>query len=134
VKGAAPAGKPRAAAVTLPGGGVIRGSGTTRPPISTTNTPVGPAVSRTSTGSVIPAPPVAPAVLVPEPNPPATSHAAGQMNGKALVHYRKAEMSLRRGDVRGGLLNIKMAIAADPQSSFLRSALIEVEAELGKKP
>jgi hypothetical protein len=43
-------------------------------------------------------------------------------------------MSLRRGDLRGALLNIKMAIAADPQSQFLRQALGEVEQELKQNP
>ena len=58
---------------------------------------------------------------------------SGQMNGKALIYYRKAELALRRGDVKGALLQVKMAIAGDPQSAFLRSALVEIEAELAKK-
>lgn len=71
--------------------------------------------------------------------PEATSTPSGglattSMNSKALVHYRKAELALRRGDVRGGLLQIKMAIAADPGSTFLRTALGEMEKELTKKP
>jgi hypothetical protein len=59
---------------------------------------------------------------------------SGAMNGKALIYYRKAELALRRGDLKGALLQMKMAIAGDPQSTFLRSALVEIEAELGKKP
>jgi hypothetical protein len=59
---------------------------------------------------------------------------APQMTSKALIHYRKAEMSLRRGDLTQAVLYLKMAIASDPQSSFLRTALTEVEAEVGKKP
>lgn len=55
-----------------------------------------------------------------------------QMSSKALVHYRKAEMALRRGDARTGVLHLKLAIAADPQSAFLRTALAEVEAELAR--
>ncbi len=130
----------RGGAISLPGGGVIRGTGTTRPPISTTNTPVGPAVPRTMTpmasaAAIAPAAAApAPAVLVPEPVAPAAAHASGQMNSKALLYYRKAELALRQGDIRGGMLNLKMAIAADPQSTHLRSALSEVEAELAKKP
>ena len=58
---------------------------------------------------------------------------SGQMNGKALIYYRKAEMALRRGDLKGALLQMKMAIAGDPQSPFLRSALVEIEAELAKQ-
>jgi hypothetical protein len=59
---------------------------------------------------------------------------AGQMSSKALIYYRKAELCLRRGDLRGSVLQLKMAIATDPQSSFLRTALAEVEVEVGKKP
>ena len=70
------------------------------------------------------------------PPPPVTGPlpAAQAMSSKALVHYRKAELSLRRGDLPQAVLQLKMAIASDPQSSFLRSALAEVEAEVGKKP
>ncbi len=57
-----------------------------------------------------------------------------QMNGRALVYYRKAEIALRRGDLKGAILQIKMAIASDPASAFLRSALAEVDAELRKGP
>ena len=58
--------------------------------------------------------------------------AAGTMTSKALVYYRKAELALRRGDLPGAILQLKMAIAADPLSTFLRTALTEVEAEVGK--
>jgi hypothetical protein len=57
-----------------------------------------------------------------------------RMSSKALVHYRKAELALRRGELTGAVLHLKMAIASDPQSAFLRSALVEVEAEVTKKP
>jgi hypothetical protein len=60
--------------------------------------------------------------------------ASGAMTSKALVYYRKAEAALRRGDLRGALLQLKMAIAADPLSTLLRNALSEVEAEVSKKP
>ena len=56
-----------------------------------------------------------------------------QMSSKALVYYRKAEMSLRQGDLRAGILNLKMAIAADPHSHFLRQALTNLEQELKKQ-
>jgi hypothetical protein len=75
-------------------------------------------------------PPASKAVAVPDEavgSPP-------RMSGKALVHYRKAELALRRGDLTGAVLHLKMAIASDPQSGFLRSALAEVEAEVMKKP
>jgi len=58
---------------------------------------------------------------------------SGAMNGKALIYYRKAELAIRRGDLKGAVLQMKMAIAGDPQSSFLRTAMAEIEAELGKK-
>jgi hypothetical protein len=63
--------------------------------------------------------------------PPAAPPA---MTSKALVHYRKAELCLRHGDLMQAVLQLKMAIASDPQSTFLRSALAEVEAEVRKKP
>lgn len=60
--------------------------------------------------------------------------ASGQMTSKALIYYRKAELALRRGDLKGAILQLKMAVAADPQSAFLRTALAEVEAEVAKNP
>jgi len=61
-----------------------------------------------------------------KPGPP------GAMSSRALLHYRKAEICLRRGDLKDAVLQLKMAIACDPQSVFLRTALAEVEAEVGK--
>jgi hypothetical protein len=58
---------------------------------------------------------------------------AQAMGPKALLYYRKAELALRRGDLTGALLQLKMAIASDPHSRLLRSALAEIEAEV-KKP
>jgi hypothetical protein len=55
-----------------------------------------------------------------------------QMNQRALLYYRKAEIALRRGDLKGAILQIKMAIASDSASAFLRTALAEVETELRK--
>jgi hypothetical protein len=68
------------------------------------------------------------------PPPPTVSGASGAMTSKALVYYRKAEGALRRGDLKGAILQLKMAIAADPVSPMLRTALGEVEAEVSKKP
>ncbi|HLL23566.1 MAG TPA: DnaJ domain-containing protein [Kofleriaceae bacterium] len=65
---------------------------------------------------------------------PQAAPATQQMTSKALIYYRKAELSLRRGELRGALLHLKMAIAADPQSTLLRTALAEVEAEVAKTP
>jgi hypothetical protein len=64
--------------------------------------------------------------------PAPTGHASQSMSPKALVYYRKAELSLKRGDLKGALLQIKLAIASDPASAFLRTALAEVELEFRK--
>jgi hypothetical protein len=69
------------------------------------------------------------AVALQDPPPINAAHA---MTSKALLYYRKAELALRRGDLTGALLQLKMAIASDPQSQLLRSALAEVEAEVRK--
>jgi hypothetical protein len=68
------------------------------------------------------------------PTTPSSGVAAHSMNSKALIYYRKAEMALRRGDLRGAVMQMKMAIAGDPGSTFLRAALGEMEKELTKKP
>ena len=87
-------------------------------------------------GSTVPTTTVIP--TSPSPNRAVSADApanpAQMMNSKALIHYRKAELSLRRGELTGAVLQLKMAIASDPQSAFLRSALSEVEAEVSKKP
>lgn len=62
----------------------------------------------------------------------ADAEGADAMSPKALLHYRRAELCLRRGDLKGAVLQLKMAIACDPQAAFLRTALAEVEAEVGK--
>jgi hypothetical protein len=66
--------------------------------------------------------------------PPVTTGVAGAMSSKALIYYRKAELCLKRGDLRGAMLQLKMAIGTDPGSTFLRTALHEVEAEVRKGP
>lgn len=67
------------------------------------------------------------------PRSPTTPGIGAPMNSKALIYYRKAEMCLRQGDLKTAVLNMKMAIAGDPQSTFLRTALAEIESELAKK-
>lgn len=76
----------------------------------------------------------APSMAVPAtPAGPAPAASATQsMSSKALVYYRKAELSLKRGDLKGAVLQLKLAIAADPASVFLRTALAEVELEVRK--
>ncbi|HUQ08301.1 MAG TPA: DnaJ domain-containing protein [Kofleriaceae bacterium] len=51
---------------------------------------------------------------------------ASAMNPRALAFYRRAEGAQRTGDKAAALLQIKMAIAADPKSTFLRAALAEL--------
>jgi hypothetical protein len=82
--------------------------------------------------------PSAPSPSAPPPvtpsGPAPAANAAQAMNSKAILYYRKAELALKRGDLKSALLQIKLAIAADPQSGFLRSALAEVEVELKRGP
>jgi DnaJ domain len=51
---------------------------------------------------------------------------ANAMSPRALVHYRRAELSLRRGATAEALLHLRLAVATDPHSSFLRRALAEL--------
>lgn len=74
-------------------------------------------------------PPVAPQQAGPVPGGATTGQ---QMSPKALVYFRKAELCLKRGDLKGAVLQLKLAVASDPTSSFLRSALAEVELEARK--
>ncbi|HEY0251936.1 MAG TPA: hypothetical protein VGC41_10435 [Kofleriaceae bacterium] len=64
--------------------------------------------------------------------PGAITGVAGAMSSRALVYYRKAELCLKRGDLTGATLQLKMAIGTDPASTFLRTALHEVEGEIRK--
>lgn len=97
-----------------------------------------PVVSRTATatpssGSRIVQPASAPADAgLPASEPPAD--AAEAMSPKALPYYRKAETCLKRGDLRGAILQLKLAINTDPTSAFLRTTLAEVETEARKTP
>lgn len=77
-----------------------------------------------------PASPTPPAPSAPAAAPgtpaPAAVDPARAMNGRALALYRRAEGALRTGDRASAILNIKMAIAADPSSQLLRGALAEL--------
>lgn len=121
----------------------------TRPtrPASTTTPPAGVPIARP--GSTTPPPATRPGSTMPPPaarpasatTPPAAgaagalpsgTKAEGAMSSKALTYFRKAEISLRRGDLKGAILQLKLACATDPTSAFLRSALAEVETEVRK--
>lgn len=54
------------------------------------------------------------------------------MSQKSLLYYRKAELALKRGDLKGAILQLKLACATDPASTFLKTALAEVETEVRK--
>lgn len=60
------------------------------------------------------------------------NNSANAMSSRAILYYRKAELALKRGDLKGAILQLKMAVASDPRSVFLRTALAEVEAEVRK--
>jgi hypothetical protein len=57
---------------------------------------------------------------------------AEHMTPHALHYYRKAEKCLERGDLKGALLQLKLACATDAGSAYLRTALAEVETEIRK--
>lgn len=76
-----------------------------------------------------------PANVPPTRSGPAPGASAAQsMSPKALLYYRKAELCLKRGDLKGAILQLKLACATDPTSGFLRTALAEVETEVRSKP
>lgn len=71
------------------------------------------------------APAAAPAPA-PAPAPAGPVDPSRAMNARALAFYRRAEGALRTGDRTTALLQIRMAIAADPRSPLLRAALAEL--------
>jgi hypothetical protein len=111
-----------------PGGGIPRMPFDKAPPTDKVPTPMGGLPRQPS--EKVPTPMGGIPRIDPGGKPTGTG--ANQMSSKALIYYRKAELSLRRGDLKGAVLQVKMAIAADPQSAFLRSALVEIEAEIAK--
>jgi curved DNA-binding protein CbpA len=75
---------------------------------------------------------------LPERAPRRAQTATGQpeqptLGARALAFYRRAEASLRVGDVAGALLNLRMALAAEPGSQFLKDAIAEAQARLSQK-
>lgn len=71
-------------------------------------------------------PPIAGPPIAATPAPTGPIDPAHAMNARALVCYRRAEGALRTGDRSTALLQIRMAIAADPRSTLLRAALAEL--------
>ncbi len=108
-------------------GGLGNAGPVAAPPSRPTPIPAG--TGRTPPAGVPAAPPPGESVTSVTPQ-----QAAAAMSPKAIVYFRKAEAALKRGELKGALLQIKLAIAADPQSTFLRNALAEVDAELRRGP
>lgn len=101
----------------------------TAPPISPDAPPPRakrPSPSVPSVTTPPPPPPVAPPPVAAPPAPPRDLEPSHSMNARALSHYRRAEGFLKTGDRGSAMLQLKMAIAADPKSSFLRAALVEL--------
>jgi hypothetical protein len=125
-----------AATATPPGGSAVaRPASITTPP---GGTPVARPASATTPSRGMPS--ARPPIQTPSGTPPLTGGAAsasggkpeGAMSPKALIYYRKAEIALRRGDLKGAILQLKLGCATDPTSTFLRTALAEVETEVRK--
>ena len=95
---------------------------------------VGQSTPTTGTRTAQPSPPSGTHVPVTPSGPAPVGNAEQKMSSKALLYYRKAELCLKRGDLKGAILQLKLACAADPTSTFLRTALIEVENEVRKGP
>ena len=102
---------------TSTGERVLRGTPTLSPPI------------RTGSDSRPPANVPAPA---PAPPPPAPTTAAAALGPRAHGYFRRAEAAARIGDIAAAVLNLRLAIAAEPSSTFLRNALAAAQAELRK--
>jgi hypothetical protein len=98
------------------------------PTVARTVTPTRPTPQPAGRPTPVPSAPVPATPAGPAP----AANATQSMSSKALVYYRKAELSLKRGDLKGAVLQLKLAIAADPASGFLRTALAEVELEVRK--
>ncbi len=57
---------------------------------------------------------------------------AQQMNHKALPYFRRAEVAFANDDAKAAGLQLRLAIAADPTSAYLRRVLHELESATKK--
>ena len=57
--------------------------------------------------------------------------AVALLSPKAQRHYRRAEASLRMGNVAAAILSLRMALATDPKSSLLKEALANAQKKSG---
>ena len=62
--------------------------------------------------------------------PAGAAPAGPRLGARALGFYRRAQAALRVGDVAGAILNLRMAVAAEPTSAYLRQALADAQAHL----
>jgi DnaJ-class molecular chaperone len=53
--------------------------------------------------------------------------AVALLSPKAQRHYRRAEAALRTGNKASAVLSLRMALASDPKSSFLREQLANAQ-------
>jgi hypothetical protein len=65
--------------------------------------------------------------LAPGDKPSLPIGPANAMSPKALGHYRRAELAMLRGNATEALLHLRMAVASDPQSAFLREVLAQLD-------
>jgi len=98
---------------------------------------VAPAPASTSTATPRPGPAggsPTPARRPATPTTPAELKAelAQQMNNKALPYFRRAEVAFANDDAKAAGLQLRLAIAADPTSAYLRRVLHELEAATKK--
>lgn len=95
-----------------------------------TGTPIVGVAAPTGVAALVPTP-AQPGAHPPPASPPPSSSIEtdpiAAMNPRALAHYRRAEGALKAGDRAAALLQIRMAIAADPRSQLLRAALAELQ-------
>jgi curved DNA-binding protein CbpA len=58
---------------------------------------------------------------------PASDGPAISLSAKGKMHYRRAELCLRRGEIIEAKLHLRLAMASDPQSTFLRKAFDDLD-------
>ncbi len=99
-----------------------------------------PVPANASTGTPRPGPasgsatPATPARRPATPTTPAELEAqlAQQMSNKALPYFRRAEVAFANDDAKVAGLQLRLAIAADPTSAYLRRVLHELESATKK--
>ena len=81
----------------------------------------------------LPGAPTAPGAAPPPGTPrPRTPSPSVMLNARALAFYRRAEAALRVNDIAGALLNLRMALAAEPTSQYLKDEIAAAQKKLKK--